>query len=130
MRKKDDAPKDMRRIRTGRRGEDLAAAYLQERGYRIVARNYRCLFGEADIIARDGETLVFVEVKSRKSETFGHPQEAVGIAKQKKLSRISLCYIQEKRLEICEARFDVIAVKLSPEGARIDLIPNAFDLAI
>lgn len=125
---KDRAPRDMRRIRTGKRGEDLAAAHLLEQGYRIIARNYRCLYGEADIIARDGDTIVFVEVKSRKTENFGLPQEAVGLAKQQKLSRISLCYLQEKRLHACKARFDVVAVSLSSAGTRIDLIRNAFDL--
>lgn len=120
----------MRRIRTGKRGEDLAVSHLLEKGYRIIARNYRCLYGEADIIARDGDTIVFVEVKSRKTENFGLPQEAVGLAKQQKLSRISLCYIQEKRLHACNARFDVVAVSLSSAGTRIDLIRNAFDLII
>jgi len=122
------AAKDMRRIQTGKRGEDLAAAHLQKLGYQIVAKNYRCIFGEVDIIARDGDTLVFVEVKSRKTEAFGEPQEAVGLEKQKKLSRISLHYLQQKGLDSCCARFDVVAIRMFPEGARIDLIRNAFDL--
>lgn len=130
MTRKDKAPKDMRRIRTGKQGEELAVAHLRKAGYKIVARNYRCLYGEMDVIARDGDTIVFIEVKSRKSETFGQPQEAVGLEKRKKLSRISLHYIQQKRLEACNARFDVIAVKMSPDENRIDLIRNAFDLVL
>jgi len=130
MTTKEKAPKDMRRIRTGKQGEDLAVAYLRNAGYQIVAQNYRCLYGEVDVIARDGDTIVFIEVKSRKSETFGQPQEAVGREKQKKLSRISLHYIQQKRLEARNARFDVIAVRMSPEETRIDLIRNAFDLVL
>lgn len=122
--------KDMRRIRTGKLGEDLAVAYLRKAGYRILAQNYRCLYGEVDIIAEDGDIIVFIEVKSRKSETFGDPQEAVGLEKQKKLSRISLHYLQQKHLETRNARFDVMAVKLAPEEARIDLIRNAFNLVL
>ena len=120
----------MRRIRTGKLGEELAVAYLQRAGYRILAQNFRCLHGEVDIIAEDGDIIVFVEVKSRKSEMFGEPQEAVGLEKQKKLSRISLHYLQQKRLETCNARFDVVAVKLLPDGTRIELIRNAFNLVI
>lgn len=119
---------NLRRIRLGKQGEDIAAAYLEKAGYSIAEKNYRCIFGEVDIIARDGDTLVFVEVKSRKSSTFGEPQEAVGLEKQKKLSRISLHYLQQKRLEFCKARFDVMAIRMLPDGARIDLIRNAFDL--
>jgi len=120
--------KDMRRIQTGKRGEDLAAAHLQKLGYQIVAKNYRCIFGEVDIIAQDLDTLVFVEVKSRKSAMFGEPQEAVGPEKQKKLSRVALHYLQKNRFDSCCARFDVIAVRMFPDGVRIDLIRNAFDL--
>lgn len=122
--------KDMRRIRTGTLGENLAVAYLQKMGYQIIAKNYRCLYGEVDVVARDGDTLVFVEVKSRKSGTFGEPQEAVGLEKQKKLSRVSLHYLQQKRLETCNVRFDVIAVKMLPDGTRINLIQNAFNLIL
>jgi putative endonuclease len=121
--------KDMRRIRTGRRGEDLAAGYLETAGYRIIERNYRCLFGEMDLVARDGGTVVFIEVKSRRSNRFGPPQSSVGLKKQKKMSQIALHYLEEKQLHSCEARFDVIAVLLLPEGNRVELIKNAFDLA-
>mgnify|MGYP003588787317 CR=1 FL=1 len=121
--------KDMRRIRTGRRGEDLAAGYLESAGYRIVERNYRCPFGEMDLVARDGETIVFVEVKSRRSDRFGPPQASVGPKKQKKMSQIALHYLEQKQLHSREARFDVIAVSLLPAGERVELIRNAFDLA-
>ena len=119
----------MRRIRTGRQGEDLAAGYLESAGYRIVERNYRCPFGEMDLVARDGETIVFVEVKSRRSDRFGPPQASVGPKKQKKMSQIALHYIEQKQLHSREARFDVIAVSLLPAGERVELIRNAFDLA-
>jgi len=115
--------------RTGKRGEDLAATYLADAGFRIIERNYRCLFGEIDIVAEEGDTLVFVEVKTRRSEAYGGPLLAVGSRKQAKISRISLQYLAEKRLRHRPARFDVVAVLLSPAGDRIELIRNAFELA-
>jgi putative endonuclease len=118
-----------KRISTGKRGEELAAAHLAEAGYRIIERNYRCLFGEIDIVAEEGETLVFVEVKSRRSEAYGDPQLAVGHEKQKKISRIAMHYLEEKRLCHRPARFDVVAVKLLPAGHGIELIRDAFELA-
>ena len=121
--------KDMRRIRTGKQGEALAAAYLEKEGYQIIERNYRCLFGEMDLVARDGQTIVFVEVKSRKSDRFGVPQLSVGLQKQKKLSQIALHYLEQKRFCPCDARFDVIAIRMRPECHQVELIRNAFDLA-
>jgi putative endonuclease len=118
------------RMRTGKKGEDIACAYLKRRGYRIVERNYKCPLGELDIVARDGDAIVFVEVKSRKSEEFGDPQLAVGLEKQKKVSRISLTYLKEKHLYPCNARFDVVAIKMLPDGITIELIQNAFELAV
>jgi len=117
------------RISTGKRGEELAAAHLTEAGYRIIERNYRCPFGEIDIVAEDGETLVFVEVKSRRSAAYGDPQLAVGHEKQKKISRIAMNYLKEKRLCHRPGRFDVVAVKMLPSGYSIEIIRNAFELA-
>jgi putative endonuclease len=122
--------KDSDRKRTGKKGEDIAVAYLISRGYRIVERNYKCPLGEIDIVAREGDEIVFVEVKSRKSEEFGDPQLAVGLKKQKKVSRISLAYLKEKHLYPCNARFDVVAIKMLPDGSNVELIQNAFELAV
>ena len=118
-----------RRIRTGRQGEDLAAAHLAENGYRILERNYRSVFGEIDIVAEEGDTLVFVEVKSRRSEAYGDPQLAVGPKKQRKISRVAMSYLSEKGWNRRPARFDIVAVKLRPSGNLIELIRNAFELA-
>jgi putative endonuclease len=115
--------------RTGKHGEDLAAVWLAEAGYRIIERNYRCLFGEIDIVAQEGDTLVFVEVKSRRSGAFGAPELAVGLEKQRKISRISLHYLAERHWSHRPARFDVVAVKLQPGGPQIELIRNAFELS-
>lgn len=115
--------------RTGQRGEELAAAYLVDAGYRIIERNYRCRFGEIDIVAREGETLVFAEVKSRRSEAYGAPQVAVGHEKQRKISKIALNYLSENHLGCHPARFDVVAVLLLPSGTRIELIRDAFEFS-
>ena len=110
-------------------GEQLAAVYLKKKGLTIVERNYRCFIGEIDIIARDGETIVFVEVKSRRSSGFGDPASSVDIRKQKKLSKVALAYVGEHNLENRRARFDVISIIMHPNGNEVQHIPNAFDLA-
>ncbi|HNZ11219.1 MAG: hypothetical protein BWX99_01788 [Deltaproteobacteria bacterium ADurb.Bin151] len=112
---------------TGRAGEDIAAGFLEKNGYRISERNYRCPIGEIDIVARDKNDLVFVEVKTRRSADLGYPEQAVGIKKQKKISKLALWYLQEKRLNGVRTRFDVVAVMMQPSGNDIRLIKNAFD---
>ena len=115
--------------KTGKIGEDIAIDFLKKKGYKIIERNYKCVFGEVDIVARDRDDIVFVEVKSRRSEYFGDPTDAVDFNKQKKISKIALNYLNEKRLDNHDARFDVIAIKLSPNGKTVELIENAFELA-
>ena len=113
---------------TGRAGEDAAVHYLRKNGYKIIERGYRCPFGEVDIIAsRKGEGLVFFEVKTRSTDTFGYPEEAVGPKKQRRLIRSSQCYINEQRLEGA-ARFDVLAVEIEDGGYRVRHIEDAFVL--
>lgn len=114
---------------TGAAGERLAAAYLEKKGYIIAERNYRCIFGEVDLIARDGNTIVFIEVKSRRSKEFGDPESSVGRTKQIKLSKIALAYLNERNFENQSARFDVIAILLRRNGNEIRHIQNAFELA-
>ncbi len=122
--------KDLSRIKTGQAGEEIAIRHLQKLGYRILERNYRCSLGEIDIVARDRDTLVFVEVKSRKTEAFGDPELAVGKAKQKKLSLISLYYLEQKHYAEANARFDVVAVKMLPGRTEVKLIQDAFALTL
>ncbi len=112
----------------GKRGEDLALRFLKKNGYRIIERNYVCKLGEIDIIAREKDTLAFIEVKTRRSTAFGPPQLAVNSAKQMQLSRAALYFLKEKRLGDVKARFDVVAILLGTEGEEIELIKNAFDL--
>ncbi|HNS55982.1 MAG TPA: YraN family protein [Smithellaceae bacterium] len=119
--------KDMSKISTGRDGEQIAVAYLKKNGYRICETNFRCPLGEIDIIAREKKEIVFIEVKTRKSNKLGYPEQAVGAKKQAKLSQLALWYLQKNKLADANARFDVVAITLHPEGNEIRLIKNAFD---
>ncbi|MCI5125802.1 MAG: YraN family protein [Candidatus Electrothrix sp. AR5] len=112
------------RQKTGRSGEDFAAQHLEQQGYIILERNYRLRIGEVDIIARDGEYLVFIEVKTRRSKKFGSPFEAVDVRKQKKIFKIASVYLQGKELPV---RFDVVAVHLSEQDVRVEILKNAFE---
>jgi putative endonuclease len=113
----------------GAQAEDLAADFLRKEGYKILARNYRSRLGEIDIIARDKDTLVFIEVKARHNDRFGEPSEAVARRKQRQISKAALAYLKEQRLFDQRARFDVLSVFCSGAGTpRFDLIKNAFDL--
>jgi putative endonuclease len=109
-----------------RRGEEIAVRFLHEQGYRVVARNYRCRFGEIDLIARDGETLAFIEVKTRRSQAFGPPALAVTIEKQRHLVKASQVYLAQrgKAHELC--RFDVVTIEMQADTLRIEIIKNAF----
>lgn len=100
----------------GARGEDLAAAYLEAQGFRIVERNFRARGGEIDIVAMDGKELVFVEVKTRGSERFGRPEEAVDRRKAARLSRAAREYWQQRRLRGLVVRCDVVAVRLNGDA--------------
>ena len=112
----------------GRRGEALAAAYLEKAGYRILARNYRTKGAELDIIARRREELVFVEVKSRNNAAFGSPFEAVTAAKQRKIAQAAQEYLVREKLAGQAARFDVVAVSFVGGNPEIEHLPNAFEL--
>jgi putative endonuclease len=115
----------------GKKGEDLAAAYLKERqGYKILHRNYRCVLGEMDIIAKDQDVLSFVEVKTRGSAKFGIPQESVNKRKQHQLSKVALEFINRYKVHHAKARFDVVAVYLLPDDERVELIKDAFELTL
>jgi len=118
----------MQKKELGKKGEEIAHRFLKRKGYRIIERNYVCKMGEVDIIAREKDTFIFIEVKTRRSTAFGPPQMAVDQRKQKQLSRAALYFLKAKRLEGVKARFDVVAILLGPEGEEINLIRNAFDL--
>ena len=119
--------KDVTRILTGKKGESLAADYLKKNGYEILEKNFRCPLGEIDMIARDNEGLVFLEVKTRRSDDLGYPEEAVDRKKQTKISRLAAYYLQTKNLTNTQARFDVVAITMSGGSTEVKLIKNAFD---
>ena len=108
-------------------GEALVAEYLRDRGYGIIASQYRCRFGEIDLIARDGETLCFVEVKLRKDASHGLPREFVTASKQKKLRMTAQFYLAAHDLDAA-CRFDVAEVYTDEkhDRAKIEYIENAF----
>ncbi|MEX1095014.1 MAG: YraN family protein [Planctomycetales bacterium] len=112
----------------GNRGERAAARFLRRQGYRILARQHASRFGEIDLIARDGEWIVFVEVKTRRSDVAGLPVEAVDQRKQRQMTRAALAWLKRRGLLDHRSRFDVIGI-LWPEGSRqprIDHYRNAF----
>jgi putative endonuclease len=113
----------------GSRGEELASAFLERNGLKIVERNFRCKGGEIDIIAQDGKSLVFVEVKSRKNLAYGVPQLAVTPFKQRQISKAALTWLAKNRQQDAPARFDVIAIILTSDTTfQLEHIRNAFDL--
>jgi putative endonuclease len=117
-------------ISLGARGESIAATYLKGRKFTILEQNFRCKCGEVDIIARDGRTIVFVEVKTRRTLTFGPPQLAVTAFKQRQISKTALTWLALKNLHETAARFDVIAILLRDQSLpEIEHFMNAFDLA-
>jgi putative endonuclease len=119
--------KEDHRARLGRLGEAAAAEELERKGYRIRARNYRCRGGEADLVAEDGEDLVFVEVKTRSGLRHGLPREAVGWTKQQRLGEAAAHYCQSHDVEERPVRFDVVeVVMLRGEIAAVEIIRSAF----
>ncbi len=118
-----------RRSRLGQQGEELACTHLQGLGYRIVARNYRGRYGEIDLIAEEANTLVFIEVKTRKGESDEEPLENISSHKCRQISKLALYYMSELGSEECAVRFDVVGITLRGEAeAEIEVVRDAFDL--
>lgn len=118
-----------KRLALGKRGEDLAAFALDRKGFRILARNYRRRFGEIDIIARDGNCIAFVEVKTRRAEGAYTPAEAVTRKKQIQIARVAQEYLAANRLLDVPSRFDVVTVVIDADDRhRIEHFADAFNL--
>jgi putative endonuclease len=117
-------------LRIGVRGEKLACEFLKHNGYKILYRNFRARRGgEVDVICRDNDTLVFVEVKTRTGEDFGRPFEAVNVAKQKLISRGALAWLQLLDNPDILFRFDVVEIILAEDAPpRIEVLRDAFKL--
>ena len=114
--------------RLGRRGEDLACEELRRRGYAILARRFRTRHGEIDIVARDGDVLVFVEVKARSSSRFGGARSAVNWPKQRKIAMMAQRYLKRVGWSMRPCRFDIVAIQQHKDGRppEVALIRNAF----
>jgi putative endonuclease len=114
----------------GRRGEEEAARYLKRLGYRILGRRERILRGDIDIVALDGRTVVFVEVRSKSDTSHGHPAETVGREKQRRIAELAGAYIRRHRLEDQSVRIDMVAVIFAAEPGGhpvVEHYQNAFD---
>lgn len=106
----------------GASGEDLAAAWYERRGYRVVARNWRCRQGELDLVVRSGATVVFCEVKSRTSLAFGSPFEAVTFEKRRRIRHLAAAWLDQSGAGAAEIRFDVVGVL----AGHVEVIEGAF----
>ena len=123
-----DAAADETRKKLGRKGERLAVRHLKKHGYKILHRNWTCPLGEIDIIARDGDRLCFIEVKTRSGDSFGNALEAVGPRKQSQIVRAALGFLMQHALPVQDCRFDVVAVQFDREGKHpvCELVQDAF----
>jgi putative endonuclease len=121
-----------RRLATGQRAEALAAAFLEQQGLRILARNWRQPGGEIDLVADDAGTCVFVEVRARTGLDFGHPLEAVGVTKRAQVVRAARLYLHLETPQASGYRFDVVGVLFAPDGGEPQLfhVPNAFETTV
>lgn len=116
------------RSQLGQAGEDAAVTFLEREGYHILRRNFRNKLGEIDIIAKDHDTVCFIEVKTRKSDAFGSPFESVTKAKQRKIIYVALSYLKMQGRNEANVRFDVVSVILGDEdGPQVEIIINAFE---
>jgi len=111
----------------GKEGEDIALDFLRNKGFSIVIKNYRTVFGEIDIIAKDRGVIVFVEVKTRTGNSFGRPFEAVDQRKREKIRKVALSFMKTQKKEF-PSRFDVLSITKSGEGTRIEHIQDAFEV--
>ena len=118
------------RLELGRRGEAFAARRLEAEGYRILAHNYRCATGEVDLVAQDGDCLVFVEVRTRHGDLWGTPEESVTRAKQARLVEVAQSYLAEHEAWDVDWRIDVVAVDVDARGLvrRLNIVRNAVTL--
>lgn len=119
----------LQRQQIGKAGEKTAVRYLKKKGFKILEQNFTCPVGEIDIIVKDKKRLVFVEVKSRRSLSYGSARLAITAKKQRKISMAALYYLKANHLLDQRARFDVVTVLSTGEEQTIDHIQNAFELA-
>jgi len=116
------------RLELGNLGEGLALQKIKRLGYKCIEKNYRCSLGEIDLIAKDGDCLVFIEIKTRKGSTTGYAKEAVNRRKIRQISKAALAYMKANNCCDTKARFDVVAVNITGDREEIEVIKDAFEL--
>lgn len=126
--KADDEKPPAPHLTVGRRGEDLAAKHLKAKGYKLLGRNFRTRFGEIDLIFQDCQTLVFVEVKTRTSTTYGPAGDAVNLEKIRRMSRAATVYLTEKKCLDQSARIDIVEVDFHGPTPQVTHWADALDL--
>ena len=117
------------RLDLGSLGEELATRKVKRLGYKCIERNYRCSLGEIDLIAKDKDCLVFIEIKTRKGRSTGFAKEAVNQRKMRQISKVALSYMKSNNCCDTRARFDVVAVNITGDREEIEVIKDAFELA-
>jgi putative endonuclease len=115
------------RYSKGKEGERAAAEYLAGIGIKVVDRNFRCPLGEIDLVAKDGDIIVFVEVRARQADGLCSPEESIAGYKRKRLTRAALWYLKQHGMQNSCARFDVIGIRWKGEEPEINWIVNAFE---
>lgn len=118
----------MTRQKTGKEGEAFSIKYLKKKGYQIIHSNYNTPIGEIDIIAKDGDAIVFIEVKTRRSLYFGYPYEAVTYKKRRKLEKLALYYLKANKMADVAVRFDVIGLYQKEGNYQVEHIVDAFEV--
>ncbi len=111
----------------GKAGEEIALDFFKNKGYRIMEKNYKTVFGEIDIIAKDKDTIVFIEVKTRTDISFGYPFEAVNPKKRKKIKNVALSYMKRFKKEL-PSRFDVLSINFEEGRNKIEHFKDAFEV--
>jgi putative endonuclease len=116
------------RLELGKAGEEMAFRKIKKLGYKCLERNYRCPLGEIDLIARHGDCLVFIEIKTRKGRNIAYAKEAVNLRKKRQISKTALYYMKENNCCDSKSRFDVVAVSINYGKPDIEVIQDAFEL--
>jgi putative endonuclease len=117
------------RLNLGKQGENLALHIIRRLGYKLIEKNYRCPLGEIDLIAKDEDCLVFIEIKTRRNQPVGSAKEAVDERKIRQISKVALAYMQANNCCDTKSRFDVIAISITGDKEEIEVIQDAFELA-
>jgi len=115
-----------RHLKSGRFGEEMARIFLAKQGYEVLELNWRCRYGELDLICRDQQAVIFVEVKTRNTATLETPAEALNQRKQTKLIKSASLFLSQHRLWHAQSRFDLVSVYFQTHHCQVDHVPNAF----